>query len=180
MLLLLMGFSFSAICADHAADSPVPGIPNFHRVDQNVYRGGQPTPESWIDLRRLGVKTVVDLRREREHSTTDEKKAVEAAGMRYVNVPMYGIVAPAGETVSKVLNLLQASDAVPVFVHCRQGVDRTGTIIACYRISHDGWRNEAALEEASAFGMHWRELGMKRYISRFLRPENVAGEARTK
>ncbi len=148
----------------------MPGIPNFHRVDENVYRGGQPKAEDWISLRRLGVKTVIDLRREGKHSIIQEQKAVEAAGMHYVNVPMYGIVAPTGEKVLKVLNLLRSSDAGPIFVHCRQGLDRTGTIIACYRISHDGWRNEAALDEAKAFGMHWREIGMKRYVLSFSPP----------
>ena len=44
-------------------------IPNFHQVNQHVYRGGQPGPGAWQNLAKMGVKTVVDLRREDEHST---------------------------------------------------------------------------------------------------------------
>jgi tyrosine-protein phosphatase SIW14 len=113
------------------------------------------------------VKTVVDLRRDGEHSVKAEQQAVEAAGMHYVNVPLKGIVAPTDENISKALALLQSSDAGPVFLHCRQGVDRTGTVIACYRIAHDGWRNQVALDEAKSYGMHGVEVGMKRYVLRF-------------
>lgn len=155
----------------NCATNPIAeGIPNFHQVDGNIYRGGQPTAQGWISLGRLGVKTVIDLRREgehAEHSVQAERQAVEAAGMRYVNVPLQGIVAPADENISKVLALLQSSDAGPLFVHCRQGRDRTGAVIACYRIAHDGWRNQSALEEAESYGMHWVEIGLKRYVLRF-------------
>lgn len=144
------------------------GIPNFHQVNDHIFRGAQPTQQGWDSLARLGVKVVIDLRRENEngtHSTVAEAKAVQAAGMRYVNVPMDGIVAPRGADVAKVLDLLNGAD--PVFVHCRLGKDRTGTVIACYRISHDQWQNRKALDEAKAIGLHWVEVGMKNYISSF-------------
>jgi protein tyrosine/serine phosphatase len=51
-----------------------------------------------------------------------------------------------------------------VFVHCRRGVDRTGTIVACYRIAHDHWENRKALAEAEANGMSWTEIAMKYYV----------------
>ena len=144
------------------------GVPNFHQVNDHIFRGAQPTAQSWDSLAKLGVKVVVDLRRENEdgeHSTAAEAKAVQAAGMRYVNVPMNGIVAPQEADIAKVLNLLNGPD--PVFVHCRLGKDRTGTVIACYRISHDLWKNKKALDEAKAIGLHWVEVGMKSYISSF-------------
>src|SRR5262245_39726310 len=69
------------------------GVPNFHQVNENIYRGAQPTNEGWQSLAKLGIKVVVDLRREGEdgeHTVAAEKKAVEAAGMRFVHVPMKG------------------------------------------------------------------------------------------
>jgi tyrosine-protein phosphatase SIW14 len=55
-------------------------------------------------------------------------------------------------------------------VHCRRGADRTGTVIACYRITHDGWSNRKALQEATSYGMSWIEFGMQRYVLAFQPP----------
>jgi uncharacterized protein (TIGR01244 family) len=141
------------------------GIPNFHQVNERVYRGGQPEVEGWQTLASMGVKTVIDLRREDEHSTADEARAVTAAGMKYVNVPMKGVVSPSDAQIAKVLALLDSQD--PVFVHCRRGADRTGTVIACYRIAHDHWDRKQAFQEAKSFGMAWTQVGLKHYIMSF-------------
>jgi protein tyrosine phosphatase (PTP) superfamily phosphohydrolase (DUF442 family) len=143
----------------------VPGIPNFHQVNECVLRGGQPTPEAWPNLAKLGVKTVIDLRREDEHSTAAEAQAVTAAGMNYFNVPMKGVVAPSNEQITKVLALLNSQDLV--FIHCKRGADRTGAVIACYRIAHDRWERKQALNEAKSFGMSWDQMGLKHYVMMF-------------
>lgn len=146
-----------------------PGIPNFQQVDNRVFRGGQPTDEGWESLAKLGVKTVINLRRDGEdgeHSLAAEGRTVRLAGMRYLSVPMKG--APSGPTddqIAKVLGVLLSGE--PVFVHCKKGKDRTGTVIACYRMAHDGWTSDKALNEAKKYGLHWYEVGMKRYIKAF-------------
>jgi tyrosine-protein phosphatase SIW14 len=150
-----------------AAGLAAPGIPNFYQVNDHVYRGAQPTDEGWKSLAALGVKTVIDLRRKDEHPTEAEKQAVEAAGMHYINIPMNGLVAPTEEQTSKVLALLDSTKDGPVFVHCRRGADRTGTVIACYRIAHDRWHHKKALAEAKSAGMSWIEIGMKRYVQNY-------------
>jgi protein-tyrosine phosphatase len=85
--------------------------------------------------------------------------------MRYVNVPLHGHVAPGETDIIKILTILGSGDRV--FVHCREGKDRTGTVAACYRIAVDGWENRKALTEAKSLGMHWYALGMKSYILGF-------------
>ena len=151
-----------------AADIHLIGVPNLHRVDLHVYRGGQPSPAAWKDLAALRIGTVVDLRRDGEnqdHSTKTEADLVEAAGMRYINVPMDGMAAPTTDQLSKLLALMDSDDVV--FVHCRSGRDRTGVVIACYRVAHDHWRNQKALEEAKSYGMHSFERAMMHYIVNF-------------
>src|ERR1700682_2367056 len=86
-----------------AGNPEVPGIPNFHQINARIYRGGQPEAKAWRSLAGIGVKTVIDLRREDEHSAREEAKAVEAAGLQYFNVPMDGVVSPPPEKIAKVL-----------------------------------------------------------------------------
>lgn len=143
----------------------LPGVPNFHQVNDHVFRSGQPADGSWQNLSKLGVKIVIDLRRPDEHSTAAEAQAVTAAGMQYVNVPMKGVVAPSPDQMAKVLSILDSSEKI--LVHCHRGADRTGAVIACYRISHDNWQNQRALAEAKAFGMRWTQMGLKRFIMSF-------------
>jgi tyrosine-protein phosphatase SIW14 len=150
-----------------AANVEAPGVPNFHRVNEHVYRGGQPVNVGWNSLAHLGIKVVIDLRTSIEHPVKAEEHAVEAAGMDYINVPMRGMGAPPAESVLKVLTLMLAESRGPVFVHCRRGSDRTGTVVACYRILHDHWENWKALEEARSLGMLRIERGMMRFIESF-------------
>ena len=144
------------------------GVPNLYQVNEHLYRGAQPSTAGWRSLADLGIRVVVDLRRENEaggHSIGAEARAVEAAGMRYVSIPMNGLAAPSDDQIARILAVFDSGE--PVFVHCRRGKDRTGTAIACYRIAHDHWRNAEALAEAKSLGLHWIETAMKRYIMAF-------------
>ena len=144
------------------AGSDTPAIPNFHQVDAHLFRGAQPAANDFQALARMGIKTVLDLREE-SHAPA-EAKLVEAAGMRYISLPMSGLIAPSDDQIARALAILDDSTSGPVFVHCRRGADRTGTVIACYRIAHDGWQNRQALDEASTFGMSWAEQSMRSYV----------------
>jgi len=152
------------------------GVGNFHMVNDHLCRGAQPTDEGFKNLAKMGVKTVVDLR-EPDSRALAEKKVVEAAGMRYVNIPLYGMQAPPAASVAKALALFNDKDSGTVFVHCRRGADRTGTIIACYRVSHDGWDNTKALSEAKSFGMAWIERAMQHYVRDYRAPVQNASAA---
>lgn len=167
--LALLALALSLSLPATPASIEVTGVPNFHQTNERVFRGGQPTAEAWPSLARLGVKTIIDLRQTDEHSTTEEAQAVAAAGMKYVNVPMKGVVAPSDQQVNKVLSLLNSGE--PVFIHCHRGSDRTGAVIACYRIAHDGWSSKQALNEAKSFGMRWTQMGLKRYVESFRPPQ---------
>jgi tyrosine-protein phosphatase SIW14 len=142
-------------------------LPNFNLVNDQILRGGQPTDDGFKKLAERGVKTVVDLRWIDEHSIPHEKQIVEGSGMRFVSIPMKGIGAPTQEQVSRALSVLEDSGNWPVFVHCRRGSDRTGTVLACYRISHDHWKNRDALEEAKTYGLSGFERAMRGFIEHF-------------
>jgi protein tyrosine/serine phosphatase len=138
-------------------------LPNFHKVNEHLYRGAQPLSGGMRLLAAQGIRTIVNLRGEDEGTRAEEQDA-RAAGLRYFNVPMQGLSRPTDEQVERVLSIINDSQNWPVFVHCNHGKDRTGTIIACYRISHDGWTSEKAKAEAKHYGMSWVQFGMKDYI----------------
>ena len=143
------------------AETTYKELPNFHRVDQGVYRGGQPKKGGFETLKKFGIKTVIDLRNERGQTESAE---AQSNGMQYFNFPMERMGKPDDETVEKVLDIISNSNQQPVFVHCAKGADRTGTIIAVYRIKHDGWTSERAKAEAKSFGMAPWQIEMKNYI----------------
>lgn len=150
-----------------SAELGAPEFPNFLQVNERIYRGAQPIQAGWPKLAKLGVKTVIDLRQRREHGIEAESTAVYAAGMRYLNFPMNGFDTPTTGQIENVLNLLDRDE--PIFIHCKLGKDRTGTVIAAYRISREHWTNAKAMAEAERNGMHWYEHGMKRFISSYRR-----------
>lgn len=138
-------------------------LPNFHQVNEGLYRGAQPKKDGIKRLAQLGVKTIVNLREDDAQAKREETEAL-AAGLRYFSVPLHRTGRPSDEQVERALAILNSAENQPVFVHCRLGADRTGTIIAIYRISHDGWTSERAKAEADHYGMHVWEGAMKDYI----------------
>lgn len=143
-----------------------PELPNFHQVNPQLYRGAQPMAGGINKLAALGIKTIVNLRREDDH-TRAEAKAAQASGLRYFNVPMPGTSKPTDEQINRALAIINAPENQPVFVHCQRGADRTGTVIACYRILKDGWTARQAKKEAEHYGLYWTQFGMKDYIEDF-------------
>jgi protein tyrosine phosphatase (PTP) superfamily phosphohydrolase (DUF442 family) len=146
--------------------SSAPGIDNFHQVNDHVYRGAQPTPEGLEYLAKIGVKTVLDLRENGERSSR-EAELVTSLGIHYVNVPMTGLTPPTSAEITRILVLLEAPMAGAVFVHCMRGADRTGAVIAAYRIDHDHWENGRALKEAMSLGMSVFQLPRQNFIRKF-------------
>jgi len=147
------------------AAAEISGVDRFHQVGPTLYRGAQPSDAAYPQLAKLGVTTVLDLRRPEEHSTTEEAKQVQAAGMRYVNIPMTGWTPPTTEQIAQVRAVMDTGGVV--FVHCKQGRDRTGTVSAIYRMEHDGWANDKALAEARDKGLRWYFSGLNKLIKTY-------------
>lgn len=141
-------------------------LPNFHKVNSSLYRGAQPNKGDYQEIANLGIKTVVNLRGEGE-GVLQEEQEVRSRGLRYFNVPFKRAGRPNDADIERVLSIINTPEYQPVFVHCKQGADRTGTVIAIYRITHDGWTSKEAKEEANRYGMHLWEIGMKNYIHDF-------------
>jgi len=157
-----------AITVCFAGERGVPascGVLNFGRVDDSVYRGGQPDEVGLEGLKQLGIKTIINLRMANDAFKTEAELARNHS-MVYTNVPMTGIGRPSDEQINLVLSLIKTLPS-PVFIHCQHGCDRTGTVIACYRIKHDAWSANSALQEAKRYGLSFFERGMRAYVLDF-------------
>lgn len=134
----------------------LPGLPNLHKVSEDLYRGAQPTAEGMKQLEKLGVKTVINLRSIR--SDSDE---IKDTGLAYEHINMTTLNTEDND-VARFLQIVTDSNRTPVFVHCKHGADRTGTVCAIYRITIQGWSKNEAIEEMTkgGFGFHsiWQNL----------------------
>jgi len=122
------------------------GVPNFGEVTPMLYRGGQPTREGFDKLAKMGINIVVDTGR----SKRDEKQ-IKQLGMRYVSLAWY-CPFPKDDVFARFLKLIKQNPDKKIFVHCRLGNDRTGMMIAAYRIGGQGWTAEQAMKEMHLFG----------------------------
>ena len=147
-------------------------------MDEHVYRGAQPSDEGFKSLAKIGVRIVIDLR-EADARSRSEESIVRASGMEYVNIPMTGLTPPTKAEITRILGILEDRTTGAVFVHCKRGADRTGAVIACYRIDHQRWDNTRALSEAKANGMSRFQFPRQRYIRAFAPRTNDAKTAST-
>lgn len=153
---------FFTLCA--SAQTQLPHL--FCIDDHTVCRGKQPRPQDYAELKREGFKTIIDLRGGWIHKPHESREA-RAAGIEYRSFRLSGIWEPHDQQMATILKVLEDPARVPAFIHCRRGDDRTGMVLACYRIAHDHWKNEDALNEARHNGMSMLEVFMQNYIRHF-------------
>src|SRR5207249_10806991 len=128
-------------------------ISNFGKMDDRFYRGAQPDESDYKDLKALGVKTVIDLQ---DHPTSYERRAVEALGMSYVNIPMSDSSYPEEAQVSAFLKLVNDHATGTMFVHCAGGRHRTGVMGAVYRYNVNHWNYDQVYAELKDYDFYTR------------------------
>ena len=137
------------------------GVPNLHKVSDNLYRSAQPTAEGMANLEKLGIKTIINLRD--NHSDSDEigDLPLKARRIEIFTANMKD------KYVEEFLSILDDPNAVPVLVHCQHGADRTGTLCAMYRILRQGWTPDDAIDEMKNGGYNYHSVWSN--IPRFIR-----------
>jgi tyrosine-protein phosphatase SIW14 len=143
----------------------IDGIENAGRVTAHLYRGAQPSRAGFRSLKALGVDTVVSFTLGRDELSA-EKNDLGALGIRYVHLPWSTMHDPPAEHVRAFLSLFREFPNQTVFVHCKAGVDRTGVMVAAYRIALEHWRPDQAVAEMNAF--HFRSVflpHLARYVT---------------
>ncbi len=136
--------------ASWATPIQLKGVPNLHKVSEDLYRSAQPTEEGMKNLKMMGIETVVNLRS--FHSDRDE---IGETGLAYEHIYMKAWH-PEEEDIIRFLQIAANSKRTPLLVHCLHGADRTGTMSAIYRIAVQGWTKGEAIKEMTegGFGFH--------------------------
>jgi tyrosine-protein phosphatase SIW14 len=146
------------------AEQELRGLTNFGRVTENLYRGAQPTSDGINSLRAMGVGMVVNFRDDKAE-TTAEQHEVESLGMKYVGIPWSANHEPSSAQIVEFLDLVRANPNMKIFVHCRRGADRTGVMIASYRIAIEHKPVAEAVSEMHQFHYDWLfRPQLKRYV----------------
>ena len=143
-------FTLSPMAQAKGKNSKFPNvkIKNFGQLDDRFYRGARPSDEDYKALADLGIKTIIDLT---DNSREYEQPAVEAAGLRYVNIPMVDKSYPSMDQINAFLKVVDDPSTGKFFVHCAGGRHRTGVMGAVYRFTHDNWNLNQVLAEMDQF-----------------------------
>ena len=140
-------FAYAAPSSDDANNSKLSAvISNFQKVSRILWRGAAPSQKALTVLAKSGVKTIIDLRMSGK-STEKESKAATALGVQYVSIPM-GYLHPRDDQIDSFLAVVNDPKNQPVYVHCRQGADRTGLLCGAFRVLVQGWSFDKAYIEA--------------------------------
>ncbi len=124
LLLLICLFLCSANALLYASqdvevsDAVRQAVPNIEVLSEGIVAGGAPEVSAFKAIKENGFKTVIDLRTP-EEGIDAERKAVEALGMKYVNIPMSS--RDVSEAQVEKLSASLTDDAYPVLMHCRSG-----------------------------------------------------------
>ncbi len=140
------------------------GVVYAAEVAPGLWRGGQPDQKGVEWLRSRGIRTVINLR---HFHGEDEGEIVRAAGMRYERIPLESTDPPSRAQVDRFLAIANDPRARPVYVHCLHGVDRTGAMIAVYRMQIERWSSSDSLAEMESFGAHGLLHDLRRFVAAF-------------
>lgn len=154
---------------------PKEDLGHFFKVDDGLMRGQQPTDKGFEQLKGMGVKSVVYLHFNKKQAA-HEKAVVEGLGMSFTHIPMSWIMPPKQAQIEQWLNITMSEAQRPVFVHCQHGKDRTGAMVAIYRMAHDKWAYDKARAEMKERGFRSILFGLTYGVKRFAKANGATQE----
>ena len=139
------------------------GLQNLYKVSDALYRGAQPQKEGIKELKKLGIKTIVNLR-----TSNKDQKLIKGYEFKYYHLSMNAF-SPKKKKFSRFLEIVSDPAHQPVFIHCQHGADRTGTAVALYRIKIQKWAVEEAIDEMVNGRYHFHKIHnhLKNFIRKF-------------
>ena len=163
VIALVLASSATAISQETQPTTAKVTIKNFGQMDDRFFRGAQPKEDQYGQLAALGIKTVIDLRDDPEDYA---KGNAEAAGLRYVNIPMIAKKYPESSLVDQFIKLVDDPSTGKFFVHCAGGRHRTGAMGAVYRFNHYNWNFDQVYTEMKKYDFYtrWGHGDFKKFV----------------
>lgn len=151
--------------ADWAVAVAGTSVPNLYRIEDGLFRGAQPSPTGFRELAALGVRNVLDLA-----GGSGDVRFVSDGSVKLFHVPMsaWGL---RNDLVVKALRIMTEPENRPLMIHCAHGADRTGALVALYRVVVQGWTKEQAVREMNEGGYHHN--GLFRNLDHYVMNVNV-------
>jgi protein tyrosine/serine phosphatase len=177
---LFISVATLAISAQLPVPSPQIDISNFGEINEKYYRGSQPDAMQVAALKKSGIKTIIDLRKDFE---PEEAQWAQSQGLQYFRIPLSTKTAATAEQTAEFLKLANDPGNWPVYVHCKGGRHRTGEMTAIYRISNDQWTADQAYQEMKKYDFESGWFGgpgvLKKYVFRFYEQKQKASSSTT-
>ncbi len=141
---------------------------NFYRVDELLFRSAQLDGSYAAKLHELGIKSIVNLR----HFSRGGDRRAFGDQFWLSNKPLQSWEIKPAQIADVLRTIRERQKEGAVLVHCYHGADRTGLVVAMYRVIYQGWSLDAARSEMidGGYGFHpmWQD------IAGFLTPQNEA------
>ena len=150
----LLGCALNRVESSRPAQWATPvqlrGAPNLYKVTDYLYRSGQPTEEGMKNLKTLGIKTIINLR-----AFYFDSDKIRETGLlvEELSVKVWDIE---DADIVRVLRTIRKRENSPFLLHCSNGADRAGVMIAMFRVVEQGWTKEEAIQEMvnGGYGFH--------------------------
>ena len=151
LVLILSGIMGVAGCSGppHAGDAD---LPNFRQVSPTLYRAAQPTAAGLKRACDMGIRTVVNVR-----GSDDDRETATKLGLNCEQRSM-SAWSPNDADVAWFLKIATDPQHQPVLLHCQHGADRSGYLVAMYRVVVEGWGRQRAIDEMTAHGMGFHDI----------------------
>jgi protein tyrosine/serine phosphatase len=134
-------------------------IVNFSKVNDGIYRGSRLTSLAAAEyLKSMNIKNVINLQGgdldssigiiipwaepgETPEAIALEKENTNSLGLGFLHAPLNSldpITDEEDKQIDEVLSFMHDENNQPVFIHCEHGADRTGLLVALYRVKYEG------------------------------------------
>jgi protein tyrosine/serine phosphatase len=175
VLLAVSLFACSGVPDVNSTDEELSKAPmeNFHKVRAGLYRGGHPSTAGVAFLKKIGIKTIVDLEigdfiEATPWAISGELSDAKAQNIKVLRYPMSAFELAASSDfdhkIDTIMSKLDDTSLMPIYVHCAHGQDRTGLVIGLERVIDEGWTPKAAHAEMLKLGFHTELLGLNHYF----------------